>query len=57
MSSDSEVASACWASGPTGAARCEESLRALYEEHAAVLLAYSLRLTDGDRARAEDVVQ
>ena len=35
----------------------EESLRALYETHAPVLLAYALRLTDGDRARAEDIVQ
>ena len=35
----------------------EENLRALYEAHATVLLAYALRLTDGDRARAEDIVQ
>jgi RNA polymerase sigma-70 factor, ECF subfamily len=35
----------------------EKSLRALYDGHASVLLAYSLRLTDGDRARAEDIVQ
>ncbi|TFV87201.1 sigma-70 family RNA polymerase sigma factor [Blastococcus sp. CT_GayMR16] len=35
----------------------EERLRALYDEHAPVLLAYALRLTDGDRNRAEDIVQ
>ena len=35
----------------------EESLRALYDEHAPVLLAYALRLTHGDRNRAEDIVQ
>ena len=35
----------------------ETSLRALYDQHAPVLLAYALRLTDGDRARAEDIVQ
>jgi len=35
----------------------DESLRALYDGHAPVLLAYALRLTDGDRARAEDIVQ
>ena len=35
----------------------EESLRALYDRHAPVLLAYALRLTDGDRVRAEDIVQ
>jgi RNA polymerase sigma-70 factor, ECF subfamily len=35
----------------------EENLRALYDAHATVLLAYALRLTDGDRARAEDIVQ
>ena len=35
----------------------EESLRALYDQHAPVLLAYAMRLTDGDRARAEDIVQ
>ena len=40
-----------------GAAAREESLRALYDEHAPVLLAYALRLTDGDRVRAEDIVQ
>ena len=35
----------------------ERSLRALYDQHAPVLLAYALRLTDGDRTRAEDIVQ
>jgi RNA polymerase sigma-70 factor (ECF subfamily) len=29
----------------------------LYEQHAAPLLAYALRLTAGDRGRAEDIVQ
>jgi RNA polymerase sigma-70 factor (ECF subfamily) len=40
-----------------GAVSGEESLRALYEAHAPALLAYALRLTDGNRARAEDIVQ
>jgi RNA polymerase sigma-70 factor (ECF subfamily) len=40
-----------------GAAAREESLRALYDAHAPVLLAYAVRLTDGDRSRAEDIVQ
>jgi RNA polymerase sigma-70 factor (ECF subfamily) len=35
----------------------EDTLRALYQAHAGPLLAYALRLTDGDRGRAEDVVQ
>lgn len=35
----------------------ERGLRALFDAHAAVLLAYALRLTDGDRTRAEDIVQ
>jgi RNA polymerase sigma-70 factor, ECF subfamily len=39
------------------ATRQEEGLRALYDAHASVLLAYAMRLTGGDRARAEDVVQ
>ncbi|MQA04712.1 MAG: sigma-70 family RNA polymerase sigma factor [Streptosporangiales bacterium] len=34
-----------------------ELMRALHDEHAAALWAYALRLTGGDRARAEDVVQ
>ncbi len=37
--------------------RHEQGLRALYDAHASVLLGYALRLTGGDRARAEDVVQ
>jgi RNA polymerase sigma-70 factor (ECF subfamily) len=40
-----------------GDAAREQSLRALYDQHAPVLLAYALRLTNGDRARAEDIVQ
>ncbi|WP_308294424.1 sigma-70 family RNA polymerase sigma factor [Streptomyces sp. XM4193] len=32
-------------------------IRALYEEHAGPLLTFVLRLVDGDRHRAEDVVQ
>jgi RNA polymerase sigma-70 factor, ECF subfamily len=39
------------------ATRQEKGLRALFDAHAAVLLAYALRLTGGDRARAEDIVQ
>jgi RNA polymerase sigma-70 factor, ECF subfamily len=35
----------------------DKGLRALYDAHAPVLLAYAMRLTGGDRARAEDVVQ
>jgi RNA polymerase sigma-70 factor (ECF subfamily) len=35
----------------------EVALRELYDAHAAALLAYSMRLTNGDRGRAEDVVQ
>jgi RNA polymerase sigma-70 factor (ECF subfamily) len=37
--------------------RQERGLRALFDAHATVLLAYALRLTGGDRARAEDIVQ
>ena len=37
--------------------RQEVSLRALYDEHASALLSYALRLTNGDRGRAEDIVQ
>lgn len=41
----------------SGAAAAEAALmRALYDEHAAVLWRYALRLT-GDAAQAEDVVQ
>jgi RNA polymerase sigma-70 factor (ECF subfamily) len=35
----------------------EQLLRSLYEEHAKPLLVFVLRLTGGDRQRAEDVVQ
>jgi len=35
----------------------EDFVRALYEEHARPLLGYALRLSGGDRQRAEDVVQ
>jgi RNA polymerase sigma-70 factor (ECF subfamily) len=40
--------------GPTAN---ERLLRALYAEHGGPLLGYVLRLTDGDRHQAEDVVQ
>jgi RNA polymerase sigma-70 factor (ECF subfamily) len=40
-----------------GSSARDESLRALYDGHAPVLLAYAMRLTDGDRNRAEDIVQ
>ena len=43
--------------GPRVVVPGEEGLRALYENHAPVLLGYALRLTDGDRNRAEDIVQ
>jgi RNA polymerase sigma-70 factor (ECF subfamily) len=35
----------------------DELLRTLYAEHAGPLLGYVIKLTDGDRQRAEDVVQ
>ncbi len=35
----------------------EELVRGLYAQHAGPLLGYVVRLTDGDRHRAEDVVQ
>jgi len=35
----------------------DSALRLLYEQHAAPLLSYALRLTGGDRGRAEDIVQ
>lgn len=35
----------------------ETMLRAWYDEHAGPLLGYALRFTDGDRGRAEDIVQ
>lgn len=41
-----------------GATRADEQLlRALFDDHAAALLAFAMRLTGGDRGRAEDVVQ
>jgi RNA polymerase sigma-70 factor (ECF subfamily) len=39
------------------AAADEETLRRLWDEHAGPLLGFVLRLTGGDRGRAEDVVQ
>ncbi len=35
----------------------EDLLRSLFDEHAPALLSYALHLVDGDRGRAEDVVQ
>ncbi|NKQ53681.1 sigma-70 family RNA polymerase sigma factor [Amycolatopsis sp. K13G38] len=35
----------------------DELMRALHEDHAAALWSYALKLTSGDRAQAEDVVQ
>ena len=35
----------------------ESLVRELYAEHAGPLLRYALRMTDGDRQRAEDIVQ
>jgi RNA polymerase sigma-70 factor (ECF subfamily) len=35
----------------------EQLLRALHDEHAQALWSYSVRLTGGDRAKAQDVVQ
>lgn len=35
----------------------QAALRALYDQHAAALFRFTLRLTKGDRGRAEDVVQ
>jgi RNA polymerase sigma-70 factor, ECF subfamily len=35
----------------------ERELRALYDTHAVALLGYAMRLCDGDRAQAEDLVQ
>ncbi|WP_435155135.1 sigma-70 family RNA polymerase sigma factor [Amycolatopsis sacchari] len=35
----------------------DQLMRALHHEHAAALWSYALRLTNGDRALAEDVVQ
>lgn len=41
---------------PVNAAE-DATVRVLYEQHAAPLLAYALRLTGGDRGRSEDIVQ
>jgi RNA polymerase sigma-70 factor (ECF subfamily) len=41
----------------TGIASDADLLRALHDEHAAALWAYTVRLTGGDRGRAQDVVQ
>jgi RNA polymerase sigma-70 factor, ECF subfamily len=35
----------------------DQLMRALHEDHAAALWSYALRLTSGDRAQAEDLVQ
>lgn len=35
----------------------DQLMRALHDEHASALWSYALRLTGGDRAKAEDVVQ
>src|SRR5687768_17711800 len=40
-----------------GGSSAERELRALYDAHALALLSYALRLCDGDRAQAEDLVQ
>ncbi|WP_198348139.1 sigma-70 family RNA polymerase sigma factor [Plantactinospora sp. KBS50] len=45
------------ASGSTETAHSEKLVRQLYEEHAGPLLSFVLRLTGGDRQRAEDIVQ
>ena len=44
-------------SGPAERVSDEDLVRALYAEHAAALLRYVLRMTDGDKQRAEDIVQ
>jgi RNA polymerase sigma-70 factor (ECF subfamily) len=43
--------------GPRNQVSDESLVHDLYAEHAAPLLRYTLRMTDGDRQRAEDVVQ
>lgn len=35
----------------------QQALRALYDQHAPALLSYAMRLSGGDRGRAEDLVQ
>ncbi|MEU6733752.1 sigma-70 family RNA polymerase sigma factor [Streptomyces physcomitrii] len=57
MREDAAVAGERLAAAGHGAPHDEELMRALYEEHAAPLLSYVLRLVAGDRQRAEDVVQ
>ena len=56
---DKSVVRESGASGgwPNGRVSDESLVRALYAEHAAPLLRYAMRLTDGDRQRAEDIVQ
>jgi len=44
-------------SQPAPSGRDEALMRALYAEHADALIAFVLRLTRGDRQRAEDIVQ
>jgi RNA polymerase sigma-70 factor (ECF subfamily) len=41
----------------TGSDRDEQLLRALHDEYAASLWSFAVRLTGGDRARSQDVVQ
>ena len=43
--------------GPAEASHSDELMRLLYAEHASPLLMFVLRLTGGDRQRAEDIVQ
>lgn len=43
--------------GPSAKSHEENLVRTLYEEHARPLLMFVLRLTGGDRQRAEDIVQ
>jgi RNA polymerase sigma-70 factor (ECF subfamily) len=38
-------------------AAAEDTLRALYDEHAGAVLRFAVRLTGGDLGRAEDIVQ
>jgi RNA polymerase sigma-70 factor, ECF subfamily len=45
------------ARNPRRAASDEDLVRALYAEHAAPLLRYAVHLMNGDRQRAEDIVQ
>ena len=45
------------AQAPKSKTSDESLVRELYAEHAAPLLRYALRMTDGDRQRAEDIVQ